>query len=244
MSDAEENQISQALAQARRGLSPGSGDLERVRRALDVALRAPAAPVARAAPAAGPWRRWMGRIALAGALTGAGATVGYWAGRRAERHQIAPVRPAAPASPLVARTPAPPLEIERPVPEPAAADVHRTERHRHPAVPFAPAQTPGESLAVEVRALRNVERALRDHNPGLASAFLDDLDQQVPGGQLREERAALRTIARCAAGTQPFGVDLADEFTQAFPASAYRARVEQACPRTDSRNDGDSAGRR
>ncbi|HSS39286.1 MAG TPA: hypothetical protein VLT58_11000, partial [Polyangia bacterium] len=109
-------------------------------------------------------------------------------------------------------------------------------RHR---VTEPPAPTPAASLAVEVRALRNVERALRDHNAGLATAYLDDLDRDVPDGQMREERVALRAIARCARGPQPFGVDLAQDFAAAYPASAYRARVEQACGGTDSTGAGD-----
>jgi hypothetical protein len=105
-----------------------------------------------------------------------------------------------------------------------------------------PSQT--ESLAIEVRALRNTERALRDGNPGLALAFLQELDRQVPHGQLTEERDAAGTLARCARGDHPFGVNMAAEFTERHRGSVYRARVEQACARTDSPGPGDSPPRR
>jgi hypothetical protein len=106
------------------------------------------------------------------------------------------------------------------------------------------APSPTESLAIEVRALRNAERALRDGNPGLALAFLQELDRQVPNGQLAEERDATATTARCARGDRPFGVNMVDEFVQRHPASVYRARVEQACAATDSPATGDSPSRR
>jgi hypothetical protein len=244
MPPADDAEIAEALARARRGLSPGAGDLERVRRGLDAALRAPAPAGFGAAPVARVWRRWLGRLALAGALTGAGAGAGYWAGRRAERREVAATPTPASAAPAVAPAAATePPPTGAPAPARPIGEVHRGERHRHAEAVNSP-RTDAPPLAAEVRALRNTERALREAHPGLANTFLDALDREVPDGQMREERAALRAIARCAAGDRPFGVDLADDFTQAFPSSAYRARVEQACERTDPRGAGDSAGRR
>ena len=119
---------------------------------------------------------------------------------------------------------------------------HDAHSPRHGSESQTPSQT--ESLAIEVRALRNAERALRDGNPGLALAFLQELDRQVPNGQLAEERDAAGTLARCARGDHPFGVNLAAEFTERHPGSVYRARVEQACGATDSSTAGDSSPRR
>jgi hypothetical protein len=120
---------------------------------------------------------------------------------------------------------------------------HGTHGTRHePESRTPPSQT--ESLAIEVRALRNAERALRDGNPGLALAFLQELDRQVPNGQLAEERDAAGTLARCARGDHPFGVNQAAEFTERHPGSVYRSRVEQACATTDSLSPGDSPPRR
>jgi hypothetical protein len=249
MKHADDDQaLTEMLARARRGWAPTSADAQRVHRAVVSGLLAPAPATVPSRPTGQTsLHGWAGRLALAGALTGAGAGVGYWAGRRAERREraAAVVAPAVLPTPDIAPEPAPlAAPVTPPPPKPVVADARHIERHHHAAPEPAATPTPAESLAAEVRALRNVERALREKNPGLATAFLDDLDRQLPGGQMREERAALRTIARCTSGDQPFGVDLVDDFTQAFPASAYRARVEQACQRTDSAARGDSAGRR
>jgi hypothetical protein len=241
MSAADDPATKELLEQVRRAWSPGPAAAARVRRGVEGALAAPA-PAMPAVPRAGT-SIWARRILLAGAFTGAGAGVGYWAGRQAERREaataaiVAPVTvgPAAPS----ATVPAPPA-LGPPEAEAAAAmPNHRRPdgTRRRPAEP--PTGTPAASLAEEVRALRNIERALRDGNPGLATAFLDQLDRAVPNGQMREERVALRAIARCARGPQPFGVNLAQDFAAAYPASAYRTRVEEACGGTDSPGTGD-----
>lgn len=241
MSAADDPAMKEMLNRARRGWSPGAADAARVRRAIDGAVAAPA-------PSAPPLRRagasvWLRQVLLAGAFAAAGAGVGYWAGRQAERRQ-AMVRPVAgppalgPAAPAAMPPPSPTLApAGPPVTAPLAAHHRADGARRRPAE--QPEGSPAESLAAELRALRNIERALRDGNPGLATAFLDQLDREVPDGQMREERAALRAIARCARGSQPFGVNLAQDFAAAYPASAYRARVEQACGGTDSTGAGD-----
>jgi hypothetical protein len=100
-----------------------------------------------------------------------------------------------------------------------------------------------------VRALRGVERALRDRQPGLALALLRQLDRAVPDGKLGEEREATSAIARCALGTVPLGVDLAEDFADRHPDSVYLKRVEQACAtstmesETDRSGAGDSSGK-
>jgi hypothetical protein len=240
MDDLDDPALKEVLSRARRGWSPTAGEIERVRRGVETALATgiPAAP-----PAAPGTPAWVRHVLVTAAFTAAGAGAGYWAGRRAT-----PPAPAAVSAvrviPTAPRSPAPAPVLEPPAPAVAAPPpARRIDRARHASVATPPPATPAESLAVEVRALRNIERALRDGNPGLAQAFLDDLDRAVPGGQMREERSALRTIARCNAGQQPFGLDLADEFTAAYPSSAYRARVQQACG-TDSHSAGDSSSRR
>ena len=85
------------------------------------------------------------------------------------------------------------------------------------------------SIDQEVRALRSVERALRDGQPGLALALLSALDREVPQGKLGEEREALSVIARCAQGQAPLGVDLGELFAERYPGSVYARRTEQAC---------------
>jgi hypothetical protein len=235
------------LARARRDWSPRAGDAERVRRAVGVALATGAGGSATAGPPGAP--TWTARILVAGAIAAASGGVGYWAGRHAGLREA---RPVAPILDLVHRAPAaPPIAppAERAVPEaqpplapPAPVASHRGGRTaRHGSESATPADS---SLTVELRALRNTERALRDGNPGLALAFLEELDRQVPHGQLTEERDAAGTLARCARGDHPFGVNLGDEFVRRYPASVYRARVEQACATTDPAASGDSPVRR
>jgi hypothetical protein len=241
MNDLDDPRVKNVLSRARRSWSPSAADLERVRRGVDAAVAAGMAGVPAVAPRT---PSWMGRVLMTAAFTVAGAGAGYWAGRRAERRPLPPAQAVAssprvlpPAARVPATPPPPPVAAAGEPPAPSRA--RRIEKARQAPLATATADTPAESLVAEVRALRNTERALRDGNPGLALAFLDELDRIVPGGQMREERTALRSIARCNAGQQPFGVSLADEFSATYAASAYRARVEQACRGTDSHSSGD-----
>jgi len=234
----------EVLARARQAWSPRAADQERVRRAIGAALTAGAAasvptPPLRAA-------RWGTRLLAAWTIAVAGGGVGYWAGHRAGLREasalpvVAPLAPAvAPGAPLAPASPpaaTPPVSAATPiVNHPGGRPSHREAESARPVT---------ASLAAEVRALRNAERALREGNPGLSLAFLEDLDRQVPHGQLTEEREAMATLARCARGDRPIGVDLGGDFIERHPGSVYRARVEQACAATDSQGAGDSPSRR
>jgi hypothetical protein len=191
---------------------------------------------------------WTARLLAAGAIAAASGGIGYWVGHRAGLREAPLVAQVAP-DPSPAATSAPLAPSLAPEAQPSLAPsvplaVHHAAGHlsHHEAAGSAPAAA--ESLAVEVGALRNAERALRDGNPGLALAFLTELDRQVPNGQLTEERDAAATLARCARGDRPIGVNLAADFVERHPASVYRARVEQTCAATDSPATGDSARRR
>jgi hypothetical protein len=125
----------------------------------------------------------------------------------------------------------------------AGAAVARVEERRppgkaKPAPVTASRLSPAESLAHEVRALRAVERALRGDQPSLALALLQQLEQAVPDGRLREERTATSAMARCLAGVVPFGVDLVQDFADAYPRSVYLPRVQQSCLAPGNRKDG------
>jgi hypothetical protein len=246
---------SDVLARAQRARSPSAADAERVRRAIGAALAGGAGTGdAAGTQAASPPAGWASRILLVSAIAGASAGVGYWAGHRAGLRADEPRRLAGSWSPARDTT------GEMKLPAVTAADATGTGTPPFAPLPLLPshrdatrnarrvaetqAQSPTESLAIEVRALRNAERALRDSNPGLALAFLQELDRQVPNGKLAEERDAAATTARCARGDHPFGVNMANEFAQRHPASVYRARVEQACAPTDSPATGDSLPRR
>ena len=198
MSDAKQN-ISDVLARAQRARSPSAADAERVRRAIGAAVAAggSGAVDATGARAASPVAGWPSRLLLAGAIAGVSAGVGYWVGHRAGLREATPRRPAVSSAP--ARDTA--GEIKRPAvaavesgttplaplpPVPSHREAARTGRYG--AETQAP--SPTESLVIEVRALRNAERALRDGNPGLALAFLQELDSAGP------ERSAGRRARR------------------------------------------------
>jgi hypothetical protein len=242
------------LARARRAWSPGEADAARVRRAIGATVAAGPGAGGGAAPArprgSASASTWTSRFLVAGALATASGGAGYWAGHRAGVREARPTHSVISLEAPTAVTPAPkPAPAPSPVAEKPTPGMPSLVPSRHDARSArrgsetqAPSQT--ETLAIEVRALRNAERALRDGNPGLALAFLQELDRQVPHGQLAEERDAAGTLARCARGDHPFGVNLATEFTERHPGSVYRARVEQACPETDSPGPGDSPPRR
>jgi hypothetical protein len=186
--------------------------------------------------------------AITAAATGG---IGYWAGHRAGLREARPPTPLVAATPSVAPIVSPalagaPIADGAPaLADPPAAPAHFAARGLHRgAGARTEAATKTDSLAIELRGLRNAERALRNGNPGLALAFLRELDRQVPQGHLREERDAAIALSRCASVDRPFGIDLAKEFVDGHPGSVYRDRVEQACSPTDSPTPGDSPARR
>ena len=123
---------------------------------------------------------------------------------------------------------------------PARHDAHGA---RHESENRTPSQT--ESLAIEVRALRNAERALRDGNPGLALAFLQELDRQVPNGQLAEERDAAGTARPLRPRRPPVRREPGGGVHRASPREASTARASSRPARaTDSPPPGDSSPRR
>jgi len=245
------------LAAARRGLSPTAADRARVLRAISGVIAAGDAGSNGDVPPGGAPRliTRARRLVAMGAVAVAAAGVGYLGGFRAGRRQAAfdaSLSTAASSSAerpkLVTRSPAAeragighlPAAPSRDVADaPALPPAVRRRAHAAPVPPPTLDETPSSSLTVELEGLRAVERALRDGKPGFALSLLRELDDKVPKGRLLEERLATRTIARCAAGDVPMGIDLAEEFADRYPDSVYGRRVADACPRTDSRRSGD-----
>jgi len=249
MSDIErEEQL--LLSRARAGLAPASDATARMRRAIDSAVAAagsvaePARPDASNGLAAHAGSR-AARLLVAVTIAGAAGTAGYLSGYRAggrDAHVASNVSASAPAaSDAVAAVPveqsplrsgAPVAGGARPVAEAIGA---RPRSGAQRVARAAPEPAAAESLAKEVAALRGIERALRDGQPGLALALLQELDRAVPDGKLVEEREATAAIARCALGRVPLGVDLVDDFAEHHPDSVYLKRVEQSCTRRQER---------
>lgn len=243
------------LSRARVALSPSPADVLRVRNSLTAALAAPVSGGGEPGLSGGdlaPGAGWPLRVlvtSVAAAAVGAG---GYWMGHRAGVQEArfitsppaftsASVPPPKAPSEATAAAPRawqaqPTLPIEPIEDTPAAREVAKRRLGKGARATRSTTDVAAtESLAHEVRALRSVERALRDHDPRLALAILQQLDRAVPGGKLVEERRATAIMARCAAGDGPFGVNLAEDFASDYPESVYLGRVEQSCapPRRD-----------
>jgi hypothetical protein len=236
------------LARARVGLSPSPADVLRVRASLVGALAAPADSAFDAAPSGsgpglGTGAGWTLRVlvtSVAVATVGAGAA-GYWLGYRAGTQETRP--PGLAALTNERKPPSPPsvsVGVEAPSPAlvspgpPLEVPSAREGVKRRAGSPTRGGQAEGvastpESLGQEVRALRAIEHALRDKDPRLALALLQQLERDVPKGKLLEERRAMSVIARCSTGDVPFGVNLAEDFAGDHPDSVYLARVEQSC---------------
>lgn len=242
------------LSRARSALSPSDADRARVLRAVTVSLsesaRSGLSPADGAAAVGTP--QLSGLVKLSVALTFATATGigGYALGYRAGVAQ----RVTAPAPATLARE-TPSSGIERPslpnhVPAPpapsSAAPVTETSADSSLATPnrnrFASSASAGNksasgaanaepALELETRLLSRVERALREQNPRFALGLLGELDREVPGGQLREERDAARVVAHCELDSDA-APKLKRDFTTRYAGSAYLARIAQACART------------
>ena len=270
MTDASDDR--DLLASARRGLSPTAADRARVRRATLAAVMLPAAAAAagstgvaaEAIRAGARTTSWATRLVAVGVVAAAAAGVGYRVGVRAGRELAASERPAAITTTVSPSLPQPAPAPESPVPPassatqapapspsitpPGDAQLSRaTARRRATAGAAAPPESTvasPASLADEVRALRAVERALREGTPGFALSLLRELDRKLPNGRLLEERLATYSIARCASGDVPLGVNMADDFADRYPGSVYGRRVADACAGTDSSRAGHSVPRR
>jgi len=200
--------------------------------AADRASSAPKTAVA--TPNAGhSLARWV-RVAATLALAASTGAAGYALGVNAGRAHTAPrTTPTAAAPP----PPAAPEAVEpsapvHPVPEPPARSTHartsKVEAPRASAVPSAAPPAGESSLELETRLLARVERSLRDDNPRLALGLLGELEREVPGGQLEEERQAARVIAHCKLGSES-APKLAADFAARYASSAYRDRIRAAC---------------
>ncbi|PCC74116.1 hypothetical protein SAMN02745121_08501 [Nannocystis exedens] len=94
--------------------------------------------------------------------------------------------------------------------------------------PTSPASAAGDALAQELAIVRAVNDALAGGSAEQALARLDDYQRRFPGGALREEAAALRAVALCAAGRTE-GATEAAAFLRAHPGSLSAERVRRAC---------------
>lgn len=86
-----------------------------------------------------------------------------------------------------------------------------------------------DSIRVESNLLREAHRALAGGDAARALQLLDANAEQLAGGILDEERAALHARALCAAGRADEGRAEAATFVATHPNSMQRARLEGDC---------------
>lgn len=235
------------LRGARRALSPSPEDTVRIRQATHLALASLPAALQSGADASSPvvdaalarLSQWGGKLVVASALVSASAGAGYTLGLRAGRAEVPPT--SAPAAPAPASEDPRSAEL-RPTPElPVSPSLHAPverpgaappERRASGLADASPAGLDDAPLAREIRALRRVDRLLRENNPRFALALLSELDRDVPKGQLTEERRAAFAAATCA--VFPDTAKAARRgFEERFPRSVYQGRVDQACASAD-----------
>lgn len=181
-------------------------------------------------------KAWLAGVALALGVT---AGAGLWALGRAEPtpHAPAPRLSAAPAALQAA-----------PVTSPSASSNPEMRGHGVPAAPAnepEPSSQPAETtrrpprsipsarsrtaldLGEELAGVREAEQALNAGDAGRALAILHELERAA-GGDLREERAALRVLAHCQLGSTTSG-ERARRFLSTYRNSVYAVRVRAAC---------------
>lgn len=83
-----------------------------------------------------------------------------------------------------------------------------------------------DALALVERA----EAALRDGQPERALELLREHERRFAQAPTAQEREALRVLALCAAGRETEGRGARWAFLREHPRSAYRERIERACP--------------
>ncbi len=99
-----------------------------------------------------------------------------------------------------------------------------------PSVPSAaPSVERLGTLGAELEILRRAQEALRADDGERSLALLDELHARYPDGLLREEQAAGRVLALCAAGRPSEARSEAQRFLATWPRSLHAERVRGVC---------------
>jgi hypothetical protein len=239
------------LRQARTAFSPDEGRLEAVRSALKAELGASLNVPPSSASSAGAGLKalvaagWStGHTVIAAVAIGAigAGALAMWPSTSRPR-QPAPTellmqpRPvsaptaapeqAAPSMPPNANLSPPPEE-----PPPALRGLARARPKSDPPPPPAVRAAPAratDSLAEEVRMLREARSALDHGDAAQALRLLDAHEARFRRGTLHEERLATRVQALCALGQADRARAVAQELERAAPRSPHLARVRASC---------------
>ena len=133
-----------------------------------------------------------------------------------------------PGQPSAPETASPTGVVDRSLDDPAAVDKPRRSPEATPRTdPPSGAPEPDDPFELIERA----EAALRSGHPDRALRLLAQHEQRFPSAATREERRALRVLALCDLGRHAEGRGARHRFLRDYPRSAYRTRIEGACPR-------------
>jgi hypothetical protein len=187
------------LAGARRDV-PTAGELERL--AAGLPLLAPIATAPAPAAASGVLGKSLASLVVAGVLVGGGV----WLSRAPEpppAHQAAPApRTAPPAAAPTAQSVTPPADSARAAPEP-----------------------PARVGPNEATLLRQAQASLRN-DPARALSLTREHRRRFPRGVLAQEREVIAIEALSRLGRPDEAKKAATDFTELYPDSAHRKKVE------------------
>ncbi len=96
-----------------------------------------------------------------------------------------------------------------------------------PAAPGMTAMTASDELALELAALANARKKLREQDPAGAMKLLDDFDRRFPRPRAGEEAIVLRVEVLFGLGRADDARRIGQQFVARHPDSIYRARVVQ-----------------
>jgi hypothetical protein len=180
-------------------------------------------------------KAWLAGVALV--LGAAGAGVWAFGGASDDTSprlattgtKVVPVTQSAPATkPVPPTQPIPQMPTPRsPVPAPTQVAPEIGPANKLPPAARSAEERPRLDLREELSALREAEQAVNAGSPARALAILDQL-QRSAGGELREERAALRVLAHCQLGSV-MRLDHARRFLSTYVNSVYALRIRAAC---------------
>lgn len=120
----------------------------------------------------------------------------------------------------------PAAHAEQRTPAPRSSPPAPSSASPEPA-PAAPAEV--DPVLEEARLIRLAVRALHEHDPARALAWLEEHRARFPDGSLREERLATRILALCDAGQTSEARREASLFLASHPGSVQAARVRASC---------------
>jgi hypothetical protein len=181
-------------------------------------------------------KAWLAGVAL---VLGVSAGAGVWAFGGASEDMAPPlattapkVVPATQSAPTTQPVPptqsTPPMLTPQPqVPAPTLVTPEIEPANELPPAPRSTEKRPRLDLRKELSAVREAEQAVNSGDPERALVILDQL-QRSPGGELREERAALRVLAHCQLGSA-MRLDHAQSFLSTHVNSVYAPRIRAAC---------------